>query len=380
MSRARAVVVSLFAGLTASAGAQAPTCPDSTETPALIAYTVEKSFQSWTRDPSIAVPPSCLYRAVAQAPLAYSDSTVLQTLELMAEALKRSPGDADNLAARLILLYRARQYAAVGPAFDSLFMTRPSRLTPDAYRLTVAAAMRLGDTTAIIDRLANASQRFGSAVLFAREYDVWRQLPRLRLVVDTVQRRIRKEPTLVEAYSILASVYGNLDQPDSALAYARTALRRGVRRPVVAAALESLIGRELRRAQLILAADVWQSTLPVALRIDSTLSTPASKYLVAVTLAELVADGARLAQAVGTGLSSGVTDGYSLVEVNPGGGTSRRVLTCDRVAELRGMITLSRERLAAGGDQFAPQTVPGIRSGLDRMTAVFRQLAGHCPP
>jgi hypothetical protein len=377
MSRTGATLVALLSLATPVSG-QAPACPDSLETRNILAYMVSEAYGAWQRAPDAPVPAGCLYQAIAKSPLSFTDSTILMSLALSGEQLRRSPDDMSTLVARVPLLYRARRYAEVGPAFDALFGAGPSRLTPDAYRLTVAAAMRLDDTSAIVNRLANASQRFGSQPLFRREYDVWRQLKRLRLVVDTVQRRIKAEPSLAEGYSILASVYGNLDQRDSALVYARLALKRGVGRPVVATALESLIGRELRRAQLLGDPSVWQQTLPLALRIDSTLSSPASRYFVALTLAELVADGARLARDIGFGLEAGIPGGFARTEVKADGTTMLRVLTCERLSELRGMVALARAKLSAGGDQFAPETNRTIQSGLDRATAIFSQVGSRC--
>lgn len=377
MSRVGATLVALLS-VAAPLSGQSPACPDSLETRNMLAYMVSEAYVAWQRAPDAPVPAGCLYQAIAQSPLSFTDSTILMSLALSGEQLRRSPEDIPTLVARVPLLYRSGRYAEVGPAFDALFAAGPSRLTPDAYRLTVAAAMRLDDTSAIINRLANASQRFGSQPLFRREYDVWRQFTRLRLVIDTVHRRVKAEPSLVEGYSILASVYGNLDQRDSALAYARLALKRGVGRPVVASALESLIGRELRRAQLLGDPSVWRRTLPVALRIDSTLSSPASKYFVALALAEVVADGARLARDIGFGLEAGIPGAFARTEVKSDGTTILRVITCERLTELRGMVTLARAKLSAGGDHFAPQTNQALQSGLDRASAIFSQVGTRC--
>jgi hypothetical protein len=359
---------------------QGGSCPDSLETRQMIARRVNDAFAAWRASPHAPLPQGCVYEAIARSPRSYTDSTVLAALALSAETLRRSPDDRLTLSTRVTLLYRAGRYAEVIPAFDALFMAGPSRLTQDHYRLAVGAAMQLHDTSAIINRLANASQRFGSVAMFSREYDVWRQLPRLRLVVDTVRRRLVGQPTLVEAYSILASAYGNLDQVDSALVYTRIALKRGVSRPVVATALESLIGRELRRAELVALPEVWRATLPVALRIDSTMSTPATNYLVALSTAELVADGARLARDIDYGIETGAPNGFGRTEVKADGAVVHRVMTCGRLAELKGMVSDSRARLAAGGERFAPQAAPAIRSGLDRASAIFAQLGARCPP
>jgi hypothetical protein len=307
-----------------------------------------------------------------------SDSVILKSLDLSEEALRRSPENAEILSARVVLLSRARRYADVPGTMDELFMVRPSAITEEMHRITIGAVMQLNDTAAIKSRLANAAARFGSSPTFAPEYDVWRQIPRLRLLIDTVHRIMKKDPTLVAGFVNLSSVYGNLDRPDSAIHYAKRALAAGLGRDVVGKGLESLIGIKLRRAQLLGTPEAWSATLPVALRIDSTLSTPASKYLVARALSEIVADETRLAQYISSSLDSGDPAGYARISTAVGGNTYARVMTCGHVAELGEMIATSRAKLDAGGDRFAPATIPRLRGGLDAMEKSLAQLKPRC--
>ena len=354
-------------------------CPDSSDTPAILDYAVDQAYLEWRRKPDGPLPPVCLFEAIARAPHAHSDSAVLQTLALSAAALKRVPDDSPNLAARLILLSRAALYLEVGPTFDNLWVVDGSRTTLAACKLAIAAAIRTHDTAGMHKYLGNAATRFPAATQIVAEYRILGQVPRLRALLDTVYRAMKKDRTLIEGYASLASIYGNLNQPDSALAYTRLALARGVKRPIVAGALESLIGVRLRRAQLLSAADVWTETLPLAVSIDSTLSTPASKYLVALSLSEVVADGARLAQSVLFGVIYDVSTGKSMVTVTPGTEARHRVITCGRLVELNAMIDLAREKLKAGGDRFAPETIPTILGGLQKMRTTIALLEPRCP-
>lgn len=376
----RRLVVGLLVVLAGSAGAQSPMgCPDSSMTPRLLDYELGRAHAAWTANRQGAIPPSCVLETIARRPVAHSDSAVLQALELTDEALRRSPETPSLLTARIMLLSRAGRFALVGPAVNDLFAVGPSRVNEDIHRLAVAAAFQLSDTAAIMNRLANAAGRYPRSRLFAPEYEIWRQIPRLRLVIDTVHRRLKQEPSLVEAYSILSSVYGNLNRPDSAIAFAKIALRRGVGRPVVGPALESLIGVKLRRAQILASPAAWRETLPVARAIDSALSTPASKYLLALTLSEIVADEARLAAAIHFGIATEAPDGFVSAAIGPDGKTRLRALTCERLKELKQMLATARAHLAAGGERFAPETVPAIRSGINGMTQTLAQLDPRCP-
>lgn len=376
--RGKSIVVAVALSAAAASGQGTMACPDSLTTARMIDYGVGGAHAAWTANPRAPLPPDCVFEAIARNPLVHSDSAIVQALDLSAEALRRSPENPLVLKARITLLSRAGRYADVAGAVDELFFVRPSMLSPAEYRLAIAAAMRLHDTVAIVNRLANAATRFPRMELFAREYDVWRQLPRLRAVIDTVRRRMAAEPSLTEGYSILASVYGNLDMPDSALANARRALKRGVPPAVVGPALESLIGVRMRRAQLLGSVELWQRTLTVATSIDSVLSTPASKYLVALALSEIVADGTRLAQEIHFGLETGRPEGFGRVEIRDSGTAVLHVMTCERLAELQVMITTANAKLAAGGRRFSPETVPALQSQLDTMKTILEQLKPRC--
>jgi Arc/MetJ family transcription regulator len=261
---------------------------------------------------------------------------------------------------------------------DALFSARPGATNEEMHRLTVAAVMHLRDSTAIMNRLANAAARFPRSRTFAPEYQVWRQIPRLRALIDTVHRAMKKDPTLTVGLVNLSSIYGNLDRPDSAIAYAKRALKARVSKDAVGKALESLIGVRMRRAQILGVPEAWTATLPVALAIDSTLSTPASKYFIALTQSQIVADEARLAQYISFGLDGYEIQGYGRPTTNASGQTTVRVMSCERLSELTAMIDDSRARLTAGGEAFAPETVPAIRRGLDVMERLIGQLKPRC--
>jgi hypothetical protein len=134
----------------------------------------------------------------------------------------------------------------------------------------------------------------------------------------------------------------------------------------------------MRRAKILDTPERWNATLPVALAVDSALSTPASKYLVALSLAEIVKGEARVALYIAYSLETGASNGFGVPVTSASGQASLRVMTCARVTELEGMIATSRAKLTAGGDRFAEETVPALRAGLNAMTATLAQLKPRC--
>jgi hypothetical protein len=353
-------------------------CPDDTDTPAILESAIDKSFAALRTGG--APPPTCLLTAIAKTPAAYSDSTINQALAVSDALVKANPEDAANLSARITLLSRARRYADVGPALDRLFAVEWVRLTLDHYKMAIAAAQRLSDTVQMDRHLAGALMRFPQATQLNTELAILRQVPRLTALLDTVKRVIKADPRKVDGYASLISIHGNLGQVDSALAYTRIALTRRVQRQTVATALESLLGVLLRRAQLHNAYDVWEATLPVALTIDSTFSTPTSMHLVALSLSAVVSERITLLTHLLTGTvidqRTGMMRTMTPADIPP----AVKALGCPKLAELTRQVAQAQERLDAGGNRFAPETVPAILGGLGQMRGRIAFLQARCNP
>src|SRR6185295_1154503 len=132
------------------------------------------------------------------------------------------------------------------------------------YRLALAAAMRGNLSDARLRYLTAAARKYPNAQAIVADYNIQRQVPRLRALIDSSHQVLRLDPRRIERYATLASVFGNLDMPDSAIFYTRRALAAGVPRNDVAPSLQSLIGVVMRKAQLLDTPDIWDRTLPIA--------------------------------------------------------------------------------------------------------------------
>src|SRR3954464_6858033 len=132
----------------AAAAAQSNECPDETDTPSLLDYAVDRAFSAWRKTPT-ALPPVCLYTAIAKEPLVHTDSAVLQTLVLSDETLKRTPDEPATLAARLALLSRVGRFNDALATFERLSTVDAAHTTLPAYKLAVAAALRTSDTASL---------------------------------------------------------------------------------------------------------------------------------------------------------------------------------------------------------------------------------------
>jgi hypothetical protein len=92
---------------------------------------------------------------------------------------------------------------------------------------------------------------------------------------------------------------------------------------------------------------VWEDALTVASAIDSTVSTPETKYLVAIASTEVAGYRFRL-----------------LPVKQPKIAVDLRPTVCPSIPAILALVARATERLAAGGDRFSPETVPAIRAQL----------------
>jgi hypothetical protein len=357
-----------------SAGNATPAaCPDATDTPQIIAYTVGVGYRAFRKNPS-SVLPSCFVEAVGSKPTAYDDSIASMTLDMSDTLYARRPDDAANLAGRVPLLTRMTRYREVPATFDRLVRVDSSRATLANYRLALAAAMRGNDSTARLRYLTAAARKFPNATSIVADYNIQRQVPRLRALIDSSHQVLRLSPQRIERYATLASVYGNLDMPDSAIYYARRALSAGVPRNDVAPSLQSLAGVTMRKAQLLDAPEVWLRTLDVAQRIDQALSTDASKHLLALSMVEVADYYVNLAM-----YSLGGTAAELAVNARPLADAPTRAKSCDALRTIvPQMLDAATRALDQGGARFSTESVPAIQSGISLVRADRADILARC--
>jgi hypothetical protein len=210
------------------------------------------------------------------------------------------------------------------------------------------------------------------------ELTVLNQVPRFRALIDSVQRAMKADPSLKEGYATLVSIFGNLDQPDSTLMYLRKGLARGLPRQTMATSLRSLIGALLREAQINDGLEIWEKTVPIAFDIDSAMSTPETKYLLALSISRMVAGRMDLANFYLT--ASDIGHGYPPFESidltrKPTGPNDQ---ACPSIATVVRLTARADERMTSGGNRFAPEAAPAIVGGLRTMRDQLMPFSKLC--
>lgn len=349
------------------------TCPDATDTPPVIENTVVAGYHAFKRNPANTLP-SCFVEAVSERLPAYSDSAISMVGEMSDAIYARAPNDVPNLAGRMSLLSRMTRYSEVPPNFDRMVRLDTSKATLANYRLALAATMRGNLTESRLRYLTAAARKFPTATSIVADYNIQRQVPRLRALIDSSHQILRLSPQRIERYATLASIYGNLDMPDSALFYTRRALAAGVPRADVAPSLQSLIGVTLRKAQLLDSYDVWDKTLPLAVRIDSTISTDASKHLLGLSWVQVAANYVTMAR-----YALGGTDAELSVHARPLADAPTRAKACKALEMVPGFLEEATLAFQRGGARYSPESVPVLQTGMANVQSERAQLVQRCP-
>jgi tetratricopeptide (TPR) repeat protein len=286
----------------------------------------------------------------------------------------QKPDDEANLAGRVALLSHMTRFREVPATFDRLVRLDSSKATLANYRLVLAATMRGKDSTARLRYLTAAARKYPKAASIVADYNIQRQIPRLYALIDSSHQVLRLDPRRIERYATLASVYGNLDMPDSALAYTRRAIQAGDPRNDVAPSLQSLIGVVMRKAQLLDDYEVWNQTLPLAIRIDSTLPTDASKHLIALSFVAVASNYVTMAK-----YALGGTDAELAAKVRPLADAPTRAKACQALGMVPGFLDAATRALQLGGARFSTESVPAIRNGISAVRGEQERLRSRCP-
>lgn len=162
---------------------------------------------------------------------------------IIKEALSRSSGDPSMLRTAWLVLLAARDFEAAIPVGRDLIVADTAQATADFYRRLSAAlsAVAAADTTAagraryqeVVTALTTATQRFpNEAVLWVSLAEAQRKLGNAPMAIQAAQRALSADRNAVEPYVILATIYGDANQPDSV--YSVLVRAPGAAAPVVA--------------------------------------------------------------------------------------------------------------------------------------------------
>lgn len=335
------------------------TCPDPADGPTVVANDINEAHRAWTSNPSTQLPPACVFTALARVTNTVTDSTNGRALALVAELRRRGPEPRDLLAAEVMLLARGRRFAEVSRAYDRLTAV-DSQPSSDVMRVAIAAARQRGDTASLRRILSRAVARRDASAAMRTEYNVIRQAGQLWAAINEARGLVRQNPRYFAAYPSLVGNFGTLGLADSVIATFRRALAAGAARSAILPSVETLVGAMVRHATLYGSTYVWDPVIASALRVDSAVSAPPTKFL---TAALIVYAAEARSTSIGAMLNAPASDAASAQLHTTG---------CRQVPAVSASLDLAERRLREGGDQYsgAGQVRSGSSAARQKLAAI----------
>jgi len=304
-----------------------------------------------------------------QIPIVVPDSLSEHALGIATELDRRGGGDArEVLASEIVLLSRARRYPDVSRAYARLVAIDPQPSLA-LMRIAIVAAHQQSDTTALLKLLSAAASRPEASPTVRMERTVLQQVGALHSAINESRGFVRQNPKYVAAYPSLVGNFGTLGNADSVVAYIGRALRQGVTRTSLAPAVDPAVNTMLRHASLYGSSSYrWETQIAAATRLDSALTTPSTKFLVASLIAQSAEQPiAELGPLI---------EGSSLFpRVPPREASERRGPACQRIGPLSSSLDVAAAHLREGGDRFAvaagvSQLGAALSTERERLTAL----------
>jgi hypothetical protein len=312
-----------------------------------------------TANPGGPVAPGCLLSAFGKLTVSIPDSLNAHAVVIAAELDRRGTASKDLLESEVVLFSRARRFAEASRAYDKLIAI-DKQPAMNLVALAATAARQRGDTAALTRIMSAAAGRADASPAYRAESNVLRQVGALKGAIMEARGLIRQNPKYVAAYPSLVGNFGTLGMTDSVVSYVRRALAQGATRAAIGPAIDPLVTVMLRHATLYGSAYRWDAEVAAAMRVDSALSTPSTKFLIAALVAQSAER--QIAEI------SPMINGSSLAARNTGAGANDaaqgRAAGCARVAPVLAQIDVAEAKLSSGGDKYTGGGVQMIVSGL----------------
>lgn len=202
------------------------------------------------------------------------------------------------------------------------------------------------------------------------EYNVVRQTSQLWAAINEARGLVRQNPRYVAAYPSIVGNFGTLGLADSVAASLRRALTAGAARATLSPSVETLVSAMLRHAMLYGSTYGWDPVIASATRVDSALSSPSTKFLIAALIIHSAQP--RIAE------TSVLVGGLGLSASTDASVARRRASGCQQIPALTSSLNVAETRLREGGDRYAGGGVSQFQAGLAAARDKLASLQDVC--
>jgi tetratricopeptide (TPR) repeat protein/TolB-like protein len=263
------------------------------------AYTTKgdkaKALETYKR--MLALDPANRDVAKAIVPIEPDPEKALAMIETL---LKDNPGDVELVRTKWLLLLRMRQFKRAMEAGDDLVKLDTASASLDYYQRQVGAAQSDSNNAKIIEFAQKASQRFPKdasfPLLVAQTYRKQGQLPQ---ALQAARAATAIDPKDTRGWMLAIVTAKDMNQPDTAVAIAKSAVAAGADKEQLGNALLQILAPIVKKAQDSKERADWEAALSMSQTIDAIVPSPASKFYVGLSSFYIGLDALQNAQKLG---------------------------------------------------------------------------------
>ncbi|HKO15432.1 MAG TPA: hypothetical protein VJU87_04280 [Gemmatimonadaceae bacterium] len=205
-------------------------------------------------------------------------------LPIVEDMLKDNPGDPQLLRTRFLLLANAKQYKGALTAGEEWVKADTTAATADYFTRMIAIAAADSQPQLASQIAARGVQKFqNNAGLYMLYAQTLKKAGQLQQSLDAAKRAVQLDPKVENGALFVVVEYNELNQPDSAIAFAKQAVANGADRNLIGQALLQPVGAAVKAANEAKTRDAWMHAYQLASEVDSIGPSPNSKYFVGVS-------------------------------------------------------------------------------------------------
>jgi len=204
-------------------------------------------------------------------------------VDAIRKVMAEVPDDPRLVRQEWLMLLRAARYTEALASGETLATLDSAQMDSTWYTRMTAAADAADQPTTALAYATRAVERFPSSAGFlALQAGLYRKTGQVAQAVGALQRAVAIDPTVENGYVGIVVGLAELDQPDSARAWARRGIAAGGDAGTIGAALMSTVRSAFEKAQQTKARADWREALARVQQVDEVAPTASSAWFVGI--------------------------------------------------------------------------------------------------
>jgi tetratricopeptide (TPR) repeat protein len=216
-----------------------------------------------------------------------------KALTIVEDQMKQNPGEAAIIETQWKIFQNTNQWKRAIAAGEEMVKFDTSKADTIYFRRQVGAAIQDSQPQLALQFLARATQKFPRNVFFLQAYQQRLQTAgQVQQALEVAKKVIAVDPKAPQGYASVVSLYTQLGQADSAVAFAKQALvgADAATKDQIGKGLLTLIGPALTKAQSDTGAAFpaeaqkanWGQVLRLSASVDSIAPTPNTAFYMSI--------------------------------------------------------------------------------------------------